>query len=127
MGRPVVSAGDFDDDAKWTAVYGGGSTCPDGERHRPEILWDESVTCFRCDALLKPEFPPAPSPRWRFLELNANLASARFLAVQIEGQKVAYDPDWRRFEETAKADGLFEQPINSIGNRHGEWHEGAIP
>jgi hypothetical protein len=37
----------------------------------------------------------------------------------------AYDPDWRRLEPLAEADGLFNHPVNAIGNRHGEWREGA--
>lgn len=65
--------------------------------------------------------------RWRFLEINANLPIARFIAVQVEGRKPAYDPDWRRYEEPAKADGLFERPVNNIGDRHGRWNEGPLP
>jgi len=63
--------------------------------------------------------------RWRFLEINAKLDKARFLAVQVEGGKPAYERDWKRYETLAREDGLFEQKINSVGDRIGKWNEGS--
>jgi len=65
--------------------------------------------------------------RWRFLEINAKFDKARFLAVQVEGGWPAYEQDWKRYETLAREDGLFEQEINSIGDRIGKWNEGPLP
>lgn len=37
----------------WVAIYGGGSTCPDGSPHQPGAGCGERAVCFRCDAALR--------------------------------------------------------------------------
>ena len=69
----------------------------------------------------------AERPWWRLLELNARLPSARFLAVQVAGEKPRYDPDWRRLEPLAAEEGFDKIPINTIGDRFGRWRQEPLP
>lgn len=61
--------------------------------------------------------------RWRLLEINSNLPSARFLAIQVEGDKPEYEKDWRKYEPLFESEKLSAKTINQIGNRHGDWHD----
>lgn len=39
---------------RWVAVYGGGSTCPDGESHwPPHEKFPSATKCIRCDAQIR--------------------------------------------------------------------------
>jgi len=67
------------------------------------------------------------SGRWRLIELNVNLPKARFLGIEEEGQKPAYDPDWRRLEPLAAEPSFQAIAVNGIGDRLGPWQEGPKP